>query len=114
MSFSTTTETPYRTEEQISIDKISAERERFDLDRWKKASPYELINQMVCIVADEQQVIRRNIDTLISLRKTFNGDDKNEALAEAADAQLLKFVNGLAGTTVAKNISEVLTKLESV
>ena len=51
----------------------------------------------VSITADTQQIYRRNIEILISLRK-LRADKENvlpDNLVEAIDSQLLKFVNAL-------------------
>lgn len=87
-----------RTGEQIEIDKIQAERERFDLDSWKERVPTDLINTRLEIFASEQQIYRRNVEALTNLRKSLVGDNKNTTLLTALDAKLTECVNALRST----------------
>ena len=87
-----------RTEEQIAIDKIQAERERFDLDSWKDRAPMDLVNTRLCIFADEQQIYRRNLEAIISLRKTLVGDNKNDELLKVIDAKATECIASLKST----------------
>ena len=93
-----------RTEQQIDLDKIQVERARFDLEQWRERAPVEILCTEVSLISDEQQMFRRNIDTLTTLRKTLTNGD----LLTAVDKQLLVFVNALALTnTMAKLTTEL-------
>jgi hypothetical protein len=100
-----------RSPEQITIDKILAERERFDLDSWKLRSPHENVCAKMCYVSDEQTMFRKNLDTLTTLRKSFVGDSKNATLQSTVDDAITKFVNALVVTDITKAIlSEIVVQ----
>jgi hypothetical protein len=102
----------YRTPEQIAIDKVQAERDRFDLDNWKERSKGENLSAQICYIADEQTMFRRNIDSLTTLRKSFTGDGKNDTLKTTVDAALTKFIGVLAVTNLtAKLIANLSSEL---
>jgi hypothetical protein len=99
-----------KTDHEKKIDEISVERERFDLDQWKIRSPFETICTQLACVTEEQQLYRRNLETLVSVRKIYkNSDTENAALVLEIDAQVKKFVAGLRTVEIA---ADILSKLK--
>ena len=52
--------------EQLDLDikEIQKNREQFDFDTWKKREPYELLCNQINCISEEQQMYRRNIETM--------------------------------------------------
>jgi hypothetical protein len=84
-----------RSPQQIEQDKISVARDQFDLDTMKLRSTLETEITKTSALADKQIIIRRNLDSLISLRKCLcvtDHKDRNDGLLKKVDDKLSELV----------------------
>jgi len=82
-----------RNAEQVERDKIQTERERIELEGYKKRDPLEVDLTKVALHGELQQTLRRNLETLVSVKKIYSSSSVE--INGAVDTQVLKFVSAL-------------------
>lgn len=94
-----------RNEAQVQLDKLDIERNTEDIKFLKERNPYEILYTRLNVINEEQQLYRRNIETLTALRKYSNsGELKNTELTTEIESKLLVFVKALRTTTLASDV----------